>query len=189
MKSTRYSLICLISTTDNYLIRAVESLFVPKAMTTYRRRERDILAGWRQWMGLLKNFKWWKKIVIISCKYHIIRSLLPLLLTSARAYHGSSPLYCTVLQCNGHCTDCSARFSVESYNQIIIFPFPDNIFLPFLSQLCNRGRRERERGEEFWYCYDPHCCSFNPKLIIIDSCLKLLKFTLCLIPSETIINV
>ena len=96
-------------------------------------------------MGLLKNFKWWKKIVIISCKYHIIRSLLPLLLTSARAYHGS-PLYCNVLQCNGHCTDCSARFSVESYNQIIIFPFPDNIFLPFLSQLCNLGRREG-RGE------------------------------------------
>ena len=124
-------------------------------------------------MGLLKNFKWWKKIVIISCKYHIIRSLLPLLLTSARAYHGS-PLYCNVLQCNVYCTDCSARFSVESYNQIIIFPFPDNIFLPFLSQLCKRGE-ERERGESavsgrgIWYCYDPHCCSFNPKLIISDS--------------------
>ena len=35
MKSTRYSLICLILTTDNYLIRALDSLFVTKAMTTF----------------------------------------------------------------------------------------------------------------------------------------------------------
>ena len=31
-----------------------------------------------QWMGLLKNFKRWKKIVIISGKYHVIRSWLDL---------------------------------------------------------------------------------------------------------------
>ena len=95
-------------------------------------------------MGLLKNFKRWKKIVIISGKYHVIRSLLPLLLTKGRAYLRSHVLY-NVLQCT-HCTGCNARFSVESYNQIIIFPFPDNIFLPFLSQFCNLGRREG-RGE------------------------------------------
>ena len=59
---------------------------------------------------------------------------------SGRAYLGS-PVLCNVLQCT-HSTGCNARFSVESYNQIIIFPFPDNIFLPFLSQLCKLGRRE-----------------------------------------------
>ena len=92
-----------------------------------------------QWMGLLKNFKRWKKIVIISGNHHVIRSLLPLPLT--RPERILVALYCTVLQCT-HSTGCNARFSVESYNQIIIFPFPDNIFLPFLSQLCKLGRRE-----------------------------------------------
>ena len=59
MKSTRYSLICLISTTDNYLIRAVESLFVTKAMTTFyylqEAGERQI--GWAKAMnGFTEEF-------------------------------------------------------------------------------------------------------------------------------------
>ena len=60
MKSPRYSLICLILTTDNYLIRAVESLFVTKVMTTFLLftgggRERQI--GWVKAMnGFTEEF-------------------------------------------------------------------------------------------------------------------------------------
>ena len=46
-----------------------------------------------QWMGLLKNFKRWKKIVIISGNHHVIRSLLPLLLAWAERILVA--LYCT----------------------------------------------------------------------------------------------
>ena len=55
MKSPRYSLICLILTTDNYLIRAVESLFVTKVMTTFLLltgggRETDWLVEGNEWV-------------------------------------------------------------------------------------------------------------------------------------------
>ena len=62
-----------------------------------------------QWMGLLKNFKRWKKIVIISGKYHVIRSLLPLLLT--RAERILVALYC-IMYCSALTVQAVMRASV-----------------------------------------------------------------------------
>ena len=115
MKSARYSLICLILTIDNYLIRANSFYYENKSddnLYNYFLQGGGGETDWlleSQWMGLLKNFKRWKKIVIISGKYHVIRSLLPLLLT--RAERILVALYC-IMYCSALTVQAVMRASV-----------------------------------------------------------------------------